>query len=89
MSENDVWDLLVEHIRTAWPRECLHWNESPLELVTRLIDERNDLRLSIEKAVRGIRAEVNDQTQSETIGKICERVDELADVLFVPVDSPA
>jgi len=55
--------------------------------------EVDRLRAAIGKAVRGIRAEVNDETQggSETIGKICGRVDELADVLSVPcpVDSLA
>lgn len=57
--------------------------------------EVDRLRREIGKAVRGIRAEVSDQTQglSETLGKIEMRVNELADVLSVPcsesVDSPA
>lgn len=54
--------------------------------------EVDRLRREIGKAVRGIRAEVSDQTQgpSETLGKIEDRVNELADVLSVPcsVSSP-
>jgi hypothetical protein len=34
-------DLLVR-LQGAWPDERLHWDETPLELVTRLIDERDD-----------------------------------------------
>lgn len=48
--------------------------------------EVDRLRRAIGNAVRGIRAEVSDQTQglSETLGKIEDRINELADVLSVP-----
>ena len=51
--------------------------------------EVDRLRAAIGFAVRGIRGEINDpeQGQSETIGKIEMRVQELADVLSVPCPS--
>lgn len=52
--------------------------------------EIDRLRRAIGKAVRGIRAELSDETQgsSETLGMIEMRVNELADVLSVPCPSP-
>jgi hypothetical protein len=49
--------------------------------------EVDRLRAAIGKAVRGLRAEIVDETQdsAETLGKIEMRVDELADVLSVTV----
>ena len=41
-AEDDVWTALVNHVKNAWPTENVVWSESPLELVTRLIDERDE-----------------------------------------------
>lgn len=41
-SADAVWDEVVEALQSAWPNETLHWNESPRELLTRLINERDD-----------------------------------------------
>lgn len=42
-SADDVWNKVVEALQAAWLNETLHWNESPRELITRLINERDDL----------------------------------------------
>ena len=44
---HEIWDDLLCRLRAAWPGEMLHWNESPLELITRLIDERDEAVRSI------------------------------------------
>ena len=83
------WEEFLAAISAAWPGEALAWSETPLELITRLIDERDELQQAVAKAVRGIRAEYADGSQgaSETLCKICDRVEELADVLSVPCPS--
>ena len=46
-SETDygpAWEELISAISAAWPSETPVWSETPLELVTRLIDERDSLR---------------------------------------------
>jgi len=35
-------DDLLTRLQGAWPDERLHWDETPLELVTRLINERDE-----------------------------------------------
>lgn len=42
-NSDDVWDDVVGALQAAWPNETLHWNESPRELITRLINERDEL----------------------------------------------
>lgn len=59
------------------------------ERLWQLIQERDALRGAIDKATRGIRAELADETQGpdETLGKIDMRVDELASVLPMSVSA--
>ena len=54
-AENAVWDELTAALQRAWPDETLAWNESPLELVTRLVDERDEARLEAEGYAEGRR----------------------------------
>lgn len=81
------WQEVIDTVTAAWPGETPVWSETPLELVTRLIDERDDLIQSVTKAVRGIRAELADETQgpAETLAKIEMRIAELAPWLSVSV----
>ena len=82
-----TWQEVIDAVSAAWPGENPVWSETPLELITRLIDERDDLIKSVTKAVRGIRAELADETQgpAETLAKIEMRVAELAPWLSVSV----
>ena len=82
-----AWQELISAISAAWPGETPVWSKTPLELVTRLIDERDELLQAITKTVRGIRAELADETQghAETLCKIEMRVTELAPWLSVSV----
>jgi len=41
------WNEVVAAIARAWPQEQVSWGRSPIELVDRLIDERNELRAAI------------------------------------------
>lgn len=47
-SADDVWNEVVEALQAAWPNETLHWNESPRELITRLINERDERTAKLE-----------------------------------------
>ena len=40
----EIWDDLLCRLRAAWPGQTLHWDETPLELITQLIDERDEWR---------------------------------------------
>ena len=37
-----AWEEFVSAISAAWPGETMVWSETPLELLTRLIDERDE-----------------------------------------------
>jgi hypothetical protein len=39
---DNVWDEVVEAISPAWPNEVPVWSESPRELITRLVNERDE-----------------------------------------------
>lgn len=42
---NPVWDLVIAKCHSAYPeRQGMSWGESPLELITEIIDERDRLR---------------------------------------------
>ncbi len=41
-SVDSVWEEVVTSIARAWPGEQMSWHESPTELITRLIDERDE-----------------------------------------------
>lgn len=41
---NPVWDLVIAKCAQAWPPGLLVWNQSPLELITTLINERDDAK---------------------------------------------
>lgn len=39
-----IWDELLSRLQAAWPEESLNWDQTPLELVTRLVNERDVVR---------------------------------------------
>lgn len=40
---NPVWDLVIEKCHSAYPeRQGMNWNESPLELITEIINDRDE-----------------------------------------------
>lgn len=39
-----IWDELLSRLQAAWPEESLNWDQTPLELVTRLVNERDELK---------------------------------------------
>lgn len=45
---NPVWDLVIEKCHSAYPeREGMQWGESPLELITEIINERDEARAAL------------------------------------------
>lgn len=45
---NPVWDLVIAKCHSAYPeREGMQWGESPLELITEIINERDEARAAL------------------------------------------
>src|SRR3972149_974282 len=41
---DEVWDEVLRACRAAWPGTTVSYGQSPIELITRLIDERDEAR---------------------------------------------
>lgn len=62
---SEIWDEVVQTCKQAWPDQTdLVWNGSPIELIVRLIDERDGLRQTVEAVDRRHR-EVRDAIAGE------------------------
>lgn len=44
---NPVWDLVIQTCAQAWPAGLLTWNQSPTELIVKLINERDEARAAL------------------------------------------
>jgi len=46
-SADEVWDEVLRACRAAWPGTTVSYGQSPIELITRLIDERDEARAAL------------------------------------------
>jgi len=46
------WNEFCNEMKRAWPDQELEWNESPVELLSKLIDERDELAETVMKLLK-------------------------------------
>lgn len=71
--ENEVWNEVVESCLRAWPGENVFYDQSPIELITRLINERDEALQSPARVAEG----GNDAVWNEEIEAMHAMADEL------------